>query len=90
MIDFVLRKDENYYLEVFLKECKYTEKEAKVVRYITNDLEIFSDDSDKEQFSFNERITNSQKHEEFALCKLFKTSLGYLYPLNYLILWAVF
>ena len=29
-IDFVLKKDENYYRQVFLKECKYIEKEKKV------------------------------------------------------------
>ena len=28
-IDFVLKKDENYYRQVFLKECKYIEKEKK-------------------------------------------------------------
>ena len=27
-IDSALQKDENYYLEVFLKECKYIEKET--------------------------------------------------------------
>ena len=58
-LDFVLKKDENYYLQVFLKECKYTEK--KVARHIHNNLSDFccsdySDDSDEEQFSFNERV----------------------------------
>ena len=28
-IDSVLKKYENYYLQVFLKECKYTEKEKR-------------------------------------------------------------
>ena len=42
----VLRKDENYFLQVFLKECKYIEK--KLVRHIIEDSEIFSDESDKE------------------------------------------
>ena len=28
-VDFALKKDENYYLKVFLKECKYIEKEKK-------------------------------------------------------------
>ena len=36
LIDFVLKKDEKYYLQMFLKECKYIEKEKKVARYITN------------------------------------------------------
>lgn len=38
--DFVLIKDENYYAQVFWKECKYIERENKVVRYITDDLEF--------------------------------------------------
>ena len=40
----VLKKDENYYPQVFLKECKYIEK--KVVRHIIHDLESSSDDFD--------------------------------------------
>ena len=32
---------------VFLQECKYIEKEKKVIRYITNDLIFSSDDSDE-------------------------------------------
>ena len=48
-LDFVLKKDENFYLQVFLKECKYTEK--KVVRHIQDNLSDFSfsdsDESDK-------------------------------------------
>ena len=48
LTDYVLKKDENYYLQVFLKECKYIEKEKKITWYITNDLEISSDDSDGE------------------------------------------
>ena len=43
--NFVLTKDENYYKEVFLRKCKYNEK--KVIRYVTDDLEIFSADFDK-------------------------------------------
>ena len=29
VIDSALKKDENYYPQVLLKECKYTEKEKK-------------------------------------------------------------
>ena len=43
-LDSTLKIDENYYPQVFLKECKYIEK--KVVRYLIDDLEISSDDSD--------------------------------------------
>ena len=35
-IDSALKKDEKYYPQVFLKECKYTEKE--VIRQVTEDI----------------------------------------------------
>ena len=44
-LDSALKKDENYYLQVFLKNCKYIEK--KVIRHIVDDLESSSDDSDQ-------------------------------------------
>ena len=47
LIDFVFKKDKNYYPQVFSKECKYVEKGKKVTRYITDDLEISCDDSDE-------------------------------------------
>ena len=47
LINFVIKKDENYYPQVFLEECKYIGKEKKVIRYITDDLSFFNDDSDK-------------------------------------------
>ena len=40
IIDFILKKDKNYYPQVFLGECKYIDKEKKMTRYLTNDLEI--------------------------------------------------
>ena len=39
-LDFALKKDDNYYLEVFLKECKYIEK--KVIRNMNDNLSDFS------------------------------------------------
>ena len=36
-LDFAVNKDQNYYPQVILKECKYSKK--KVLRYIINDLE---------------------------------------------------
>ena len=39
-LDFTLKKDNNYYLLVFLKECKYIEK--KVIRHINEILNDFS------------------------------------------------
>ena len=47
LIDFVLEKDKNYYPQIFLKECKYIKKEKMVIRYISNDLKVFSDDSNQ-------------------------------------------
>ena len=47
LLDFVLTKDENNYPQVFLKECKYIGK--KMTRYITDDLENFSDNSDESE-----------------------------------------
>ena len=49
-VDFVLEKDESYYLQVFLKERKYIEK--KVIRHTHDNLSDFSssssDQSDEE------------------------------------------
>ena len=47
-LDSALKKDDNYYPQVFLKECKYTEK--KIIRHINNNLNDFfsSDESDEE------------------------------------------
>ena len=42
-LDSALKKDENYYLQVFLKECKYIKR--KVVKHIMDDLQSSSDDS---------------------------------------------
>ena len=51
-LDSALKKDENYYPQVFIKECKYIEK--KVFRHIHDNLSDFSyssDESDEEQVS---------------------------------------
>ena len=47
-LDSALKKDGNYYPQVFLKECKYIEK--KVIRHINDNLSDFSssDESDEE------------------------------------------
>ena len=41
----VLKKDDNYCLQVFLKGCKYIEE--KVIRHINNNLSDFSSDDDE-------------------------------------------
>ena len=43
-LDSALKKDENYYPQVFLKECKHIEK--KVIGHVNNNLTDFSDESD--------------------------------------------
>ena len=47
-LNSALKNDENYYSQVFLKGCKYIEK--RVIRHITQDIEIYSSDSDEEWF----------------------------------------
>ena len=43
-LDSSLKNDENYYVQLFLKECKYIEE--KLIRHIIVVLESSSDDSD--------------------------------------------
>ena len=50
MIDSVYRKDKDYYLKLFLEECKCLVKEKMMGK---DGIEISSDDSDRED-SFNE------------------------------------
>ena len=47
LIDSVFNMGKKYYPYVLLEECKYIVKEKKMTRHITDDLEIFSDDSDE-------------------------------------------
>ena len=46
-LDSALKKDENYYPQVFLKECKYIEK--KVIRHINDNLSDFSSDDESDE-----------------------------------------
>ena len=48
LTDSVLKIGKNYYSQVFLEECKYIIKDKKINKYISNNLEISFDDSDKE------------------------------------------
>ena len=45
-LDSALKKNDNYYLQVFLKQCKYIEK--KVIRHINDNLSDFSSSSDND------------------------------------------
>ena len=62
MIDTVLRIGKNYYPQVLVEECKYAVKEKKMPEYITNDIEISSDNSGREDS--DEEISNEQNSDE--------------------------
>ena len=47
---------------MILKDCKYVVKENKVVEYITDDIEISTDDSDRE--GSNEESSNGGNSNE--------------------------
>ena len=44
-LDFALKKDDNYYPQVLLKECNYIER--KVLRHIHDNLSDFSSDDEE-------------------------------------------
>ena len=46
-LDSAVKKDENYDPQIFLKECKYTEK--KVIGHINDDLNGFSSSDESEE-----------------------------------------
>ena len=48
LIDSVYKKDKNYYPQAFLEECKSVVKEKRKSKFITDNIEIYSDDSNKE------------------------------------------
>ena len=48
LIDSVFRTGKNYYLQVFLEECKYIVKEKEMPEYISDGIKISYDDSDRE------------------------------------------
>ena len=60
MIDSVFRTGKNYYHQVFVKECKYVVKEKKMPEYITDNIEISSDDSDREDSNEDEEGYNEE------------------------------
>ena len=46
-LNSALKNDENYYPQVFLKECTYIEK--KLIRHINDNLNDFSSSNDSEE-----------------------------------------
>ena len=66
LINSVFRIGNNYYPQVFLEECKHVVKEKKMPKYITDNMEISSDDSDKED-SNEENSDEENSHEESSI-----------------------
>ena len=58
LIDSVFRTGKNYYLQVFLEECKYIVKEKEMPEYISDGRKISYDDSDREDS--NEENSNEE------------------------------
>ena len=73
LLDFVLKVNENYYLQIILKQSKYIEKEKKVIWYITNDLGTASDEFDKEEFSFTKCVKIFTNAKNLSSAKAYKT-----------------
>ena len=51
LINTFYRTDKNCYPKVFLKECKYVFKEQNTPKFINDNIEISSNDSDEENFN---------------------------------------
>ena len=59
LIDSVRRIDKDFYPQLILGECKYVAKEKNMSNYITDDINISSDDSDRENLDcFDEENSN--------------------------------
>ena len=61
LIDSVFRIHKNYYTQQLLEECKYAFKEKKMTKYITDDIEISSDEEDS-----NKESSNDSDKENFS------------------------
>ena len=65
MIGSVYRTGKNYYPQVFLEECKYVAKEKKIPEYISDDINISSDYSDREDSDYSyEESSNEESNFE--------------------------
>ena len=60
LIDSVFRIDKNYYSQVYLEECKCVVKEKKISNYITDDINIFSNDSDREDSDYSDEENSNE------------------------------
>ena len=79
-LDSALNKDRNYYLQVFLKACKYIKK--KIIRHNMNHLEGSSNDSDdsdnsnKEEIKATMLIFLEKPNFEGAILKIYSVCLS--------------
>ena len=73
-LDSALKKDDSYYPQVFLKECKYIGK--KVVRHINDSLNDFSCSSDESDFQKIQDIISQMGMPRKKMCCIFKTMLA--------------
>ena len=56
LIDFVLKKMKSIIRKCF-KECKYIEKVETVIKYITDDLEVSSDDFKLNRVNYHKKLS---------------------------------
>ena len=70
MIDSVFRIDKSCYTQAFLEEYKYAFKEKKMTKYITDDIEISSDEEDS-----NKESSNDSDKENFSEQSDFEESI---------------
>ena len=45
---------------MYLEECKYVVKEKKISNYITDEINIFSDDSDREDSDYSDEESSDE------------------------------
>ena len=71
-IDSVFRTDKNC-PQVFLEECKQVAEEQKIPKYITNVIEISSDDSDKKDSDkeYEENFNEKNPKQMRTILKIF-------------------
>ena len=56
-----------YYPQVFLKECKYVFKEKKMSKYITDDVEISSDEENSDEENSDKDNSDEENYSEECL-----------------------
>ena len=52
-LDSVIKKNDNYYPQLFLKQCKYIEEKSRHIHDNLSDFSYSSDESEEEQIRIN-------------------------------------